>query len=72
MVHEILNQCLSICGSELFTESCSYYNLVPVYSDGILMYGEDGILMMSHIHNAVFYNNEILDTNYNWSQLSFL
>lgn len=53
MLNEILNQCLNICGPELFTESCSYYNLVSFYNIGILMNGKDGILMMSHIHSAV-------------------
>ena len=57
---------LSEC--ELFKETCNLYALPSLYNES----NRNEISLTSHILSAVLQNHEILDFNYNWSQLLFL
>ena len=57
---------LSEC--EMFKETCNLYGLPSLHNETDL----NEISLTSHILSAVLQNHEILDFNYNWSQLLFL
>ena len=57
---------LSEC--EMFKEACNLYALASLYNES----DPNDISLTSHILSAVLQNHEILDLNYNWSQLFFL
>ena len=52
----------------MFKETCNLYALPSVYNEQ----DQNKISLTSHILSAVLQNHEILDFNYNWSQLLFL
>ena len=53
---------------QMFKETCNLYSLPPLYNESDL----NEISLTSHILSAVSQNHEILNFNYNWSQLLFL
>ena len=57
---------LSEC--EMFKETCNLYALPSLYNES----DPNEISLTSHILSAALQNHEILDFNYNWSQLLFL
>ena len=57
---------LSEC--EIFKETCHLYALPSVYNEQ----DQNEISLTSHILSAVLQNHEILNVNYNWSQLLLL
>ena len=57
---------LSKC--EMFKETCNLYALPSLYNES----DPNEISLTSHILSAALQNHEILDFNYNWSQLLFL
>ena len=52
----------------MFRETCDLYVLPPVYNEE----DQNEILMMSHILSGVIKNLEIIDFDYNRSQILFL
>ena len=52
----------------MFRETCDLYALPPVYNEE----DQNEILMMSHILSGVVKNLEIIDFDYNRSQILFL
>ena len=52
----------------MFKETCNFYALPSLYNEGDL----NEILLTSQMLSAVLQNHEVLDFNYNWSQLLFL
>ena len=57
---------LSEC--EMFKETCNLYALPSLYNES----NRNEMSLTSNILSAVLQNHEILDFNYNWSQLLFL
>ena len=57
---------LSEC--EMFKDTCNLYALLSLYNES----DPNEISLTSHILSAALQNHEILDFNYNWSQLLFL
>ena len=53
---------------EMFKETCNLYARPSLYNQR----DQNKISLMSHILRAVLRNHEILDFNYNWSQLLLL
>ena len=53
---------------EMFKETCNLYALPSLYNES----DPNEISLTSHILSTVLHNHEILDFNYNWSQLLFL
>ena len=54
--------------SEIFKETCNFYAVKSLNNGS----DPNEISVTLHILNAVLQNHEILDFNYNWSQLLFL
>ena len=57
---------LSECG--MFKETCNFYALTSLYNEN----DPNKISLTSHILSAILQNHEILNFNYNLSQLLFL
>ena len=57
---------LSEC--EMFKDTCNLYALLSLYNES----DPNEISLTSHILSAAWQNHEILNFNYNWSQLLFL
>ena len=60
--------CKHLSECEMFKETCNLYALPSVYNEQ----DQNEISLTSYILSAVLQNHEILDVNYNWSQLLFL
>ena len=52
----------------MFKETCNLNALSSLYNES----NQNEVSLMSHILSAVLQNHEILNFNYNWSQLLFL
>ena len=68
MENETLSLFKHLPECEMFKETCNLYTLPSLYNES----GPNEISLSPHILSAVLQNHEILDFNYNWSQLLFL
>ena len=63
---ELMFKNLSEC--ELFKDCCWLYSLSSLFSKD----EHDDIFLTSYIFNVILQNQEVLDSNRNWSQVAFL
>ena len=68
MENETLSLFKHLPECEMFKETCNLYALPSLYNES----DPNEISLTSHILSAALQNHEILDFNYNWSQLLFL